>query len=775
MPDRWDRVRLGRTAAASLLLAATGVGVGCHDEAPQPAAAPANLDDPSSAPNGAVPDLGGADEPVPDVPVASPQASGSPDAPVSIPGESCGSLGDAENCGYCGHDCTALPNVVPEAMGCRDGTCVYGEGSCRPGFGHCSADSEAGCRDSLSETAHCGSCDTPCTALAPLCASPPGEPARCVETCDEGSGLTLCGDQCVDTTTDLEHCRFCFTPCSTPFGEGACVASECVVVSCAEGYADCDAASGCETPLGTPDACGGCGDACTAANAIGSCNSGVCAYECATGFGNCDAASPDCETRLDTGSDCGGCGIECSGELGVCDGGVCSAGCTAPREPCGTTCTDLLSNPAHCGACDSACEAYQVCYQGRCAPDYRDTIQTPRDYFLSDVAVLADGSFVVGGSINAPIDLDPGPAIDVRAPPGNRDGLLMMFDADGVLAWSRLFGAADDARPAALAVDADGSVVVPFYYSGSIDFGAASGVPPLPGPISYSLGVVKFDRAGRVLWARTFDTGAGAAAHGVASVATVGPNGTVYLGGSFSGSIDLDPTAGTQLADAERDSPFIVALSAQGEFIWGTALTGCAGHAINALEVDPRGTLWAAGEFSLECDLDPGPAIVPVTQGYGFLLRLEAADGRFISGTGIDAAGGTLAFDDDGSTYFALAAQTVLMKLDASGALEWTRSFEDAHAMSLARSAHGGVVVAASSGIAAGFFLFEVDREGEMRWRIPLENVAGALLSIASNATGFAALGEADRPELDFDPGQPVELPDATPRTFITRYAFDAP
>src|SRR5687767_13735586 len=184
MGCRSEARRLGRTVAAILLIGAPWVGAGCHDESP--AAAVAVSGDPDSAVDASMPGSGGGGEPVPNAPVGSQPSSGSPDVPAGIPTAACGSPTDAENCGFCGHDCTALPNVVPEAMGCSDGLCVYGEGACRPGFGHCSPGAE-GCQDSLGQTAHCGSCDTTCTAPARFCASPPGEPARCVDTCAEGS------------------------------------------------------------------------------------------------------------------------------------------------------------------------------------------------------------------------------------------------------------------------------------------------------------------------------------------------------------------------------------------------------------------------------------------------------------------------------------------------------------------------------------------------------------------------------------------------------------
>ncbi|MGH2557536.1 MAG: hypothetical protein ACRDJH_00615, partial [Thermomicrobiales bacterium] len=56
--------------------------------------------------------------------------------------------------------------------------------------------------------------------------------------------------------------------------QAACENGRCVIKECDPGWADCDgnAATGCETPLGTPENCSGCGDVC----ASGVCQDGVC-------------------------------------------------------------------------------------------------------------------------------------------------------------------------------------------------------------------------------------------------------------------------------------------------------------------------------------------------------------------------------------------------------------------------------------------------------------------------------------------------------------------
>lgn len=76
------------------------------------------------------------------------------------------------------------------------------------------------------------------------------------QRCDEGE---LCGDECVNTETDVAHCGGCEAPCSTENATPSCAKGECIL-SCADGFDNCDTdlATGCEQALETPDHCGAC-------------------------------------------------------------------------------------------------------------------------------------------------------------------------------------------------------------------------------------------------------------------------------------------------------------------------------------------------------------------------------------------------------------------------------------------------------------------------------------------------------------------------------------
>ena len=86
----------------------------------------------------------------------------------------------------------------------------------------------------------------------------------------------LCGDTCIDVTSDTRHCGACDNACPAPANATATCAAGACGFSCSAGFADCNgsAADGCEVATSSDDAsCGGCGIAC---GAYQTCSAGAC-------------------------------------------------------------------------------------------------------------------------------------------------------------------------------------------------------------------------------------------------------------------------------------------------------------------------------------------------------------------------------------------------------------------------------------------------------------------------------------------------------------------
>jgi hypothetical protein len=230
--------------------------------------------------------------------------------------------------------------------------------------------------DLQTNAAHCGVCDNACTYANAqgVCAA-----GVCgLGACDNLWGNCDANDTngCEhDLSADLQHCGACDAACAFTNAADVCAAGVCSMGACDAGFADCDSnpATGCEANLASPATCGDCTTACSYDHAEATCNQGVCEIgACDTGWGNCDANDANgCETDVrDNVNHCGACDSPCQAGQ-VCTAGACADECPAGETKCEDVCADLQTSELHCGVCDNACNPGEDCRAGACVqPTY---------------------------------------------------------------------------------------------------------------------------------------------------------------------------------------------------------------------------------------------------------------------------------------------------------------------------------------------------------------------------------------------------------------------
>ena len=307
-------------------------------------------------------------------------------------------MSDVNNCGGCGLACPT--STGSETFSCINGQCVM---NCSAMYGDCDLVVDNGCETVLTTNDHCGACGTQCDPETAGCNRDLSE----IPTCGCADPFSYCpadnpyAPVCFNLQKDDNSCGTCGNGCDSWGPPGApspppnsyygCNDGECGHLKCFPEFSDCNDdlaepdSDGCETQLGTHDACTACGDDCTAKGQFcvdqspvrkpKSCGCAAGENFCGSDFGS--SLYGACTNVTSDPANCGACGRVCPGNStrskAVCDYGECKLECLGRWADCNgdftDNCeTDTFGDPENCGGCGIRCdiEAGQACSSGRC-------------------------------------------------------------------------------------------------------------------------------------------------------------------------------------------------------------------------------------------------------------------------------------------------------------------------------------------------------------------------------------------------------------------------
>lgn len=246
------------------------------------------------------------------------------------------------------------------------------------------------------------------------------------------------------------------------------------------------------------------------------------------------------------------------------------------------------------------------------------------------VALDSDGNVYSAGTYAGTFDFDPGPGVsNMVSVDGGSDVFLLKLTTGGEFVWAKSIGNIDIESSGGVAIDRKNNIYVTGGFSGTVDFDPGPGTAFLSSTGRDAF-VVGFDSAGDFIWARRMG-GAG----------TVQPNaiaidrsGNVLTTGSFQGTVDFNPGAGTfNLVSNTTATMFVSKVDRTGGFVWARKIGGTGNVYANAIATDRAGNVHTAGAFRGWIDFDPGPAAYrlagPVNSSGAFVSKLDEA-GRFI-------------------------------------------------------------------------------------------------------------------------------------------------
>lgn len=294
--------------------------------------------------------------------------------------------------------------------------------------------------------------------------------------------------------------------------------------------------------------------------------------------------------------------------------------------------------------------------------------------------VAPDGTTCIGGYFTGSIDFDPGPDLLPRECLGIHDAFVSVFDPDGNLIWSDVWGADREDSCNAVAIAPDGTV----YALGNITkiettyIHRENRVEDRQNLVTVTV-LKKYSPDGSLVWDHSWIIGNPQFVRSFRQL-DLDSNGNIYFSGSFQGEVDFDPGPFEEILSDDRGLVFTCCLDPVGEFQWvntrdagysGSSSAGkpvieisddgsfyymyldtnpvdndicpglrifhvltdawernwCEGRFVGEIfDIDsaPDGSVYVAGRCNPGSDLDPGPGIfIPQHDPGWFLLRLD--------------------------------------------------------------------------------------------------------------------------------------------------------
>jgi len=261
------------------------------------------------------------------------------------------------------------------------------------------------------------------------------------------------------------------------------------------------------------------------------------------------------------------------------------------------------------------------------------------------------------------------------------------------LDWVRQMSGVSEESGMDMAVDAFGNVYTSGTFFETVDFDPSGAEFNLSSNGLSDIFIIKQNDQGDLLWAKQI----GGEAFDHPGTIILDSSGNILLGGSFRGTVDLDPGEGTFEVTEQGSRAFILKLDSNGDFIWakqwGASLSS-AGAYVNDLALDETGNIITCGTFSGTVDFDPGDDTFSVNDlgyGDGFISKLDA-NGNFIwaaivngnsainsdsiSSIDVDVSGNIIAsgpFYGDASNFDLLGGGNCYLKLDGNGNTLWSK------------------------------------------------------------------------------------------------------
>ena len=213
--------------------------------------------------------------------------------------------------------------------------------------------------------------------------------------------------------------------------------------------------------------------------------------------------------------------------------------------------------------------------------------------------------FYVYGRFDTTVDFDPSGSTTSKTSAGGSDAFLAKFDLDGNFqSVKTLSSTGTDQIYDLKFVDNDFYIVGAF--GNTVDFDLGSGTENHTANGTIDAFLAKYTNGEELVWVKNW----GAASKSVYGNGLTVSNGNVYISGGFDGTIDFDPSSGTDIKTGVNESGgwdgsfFVSEFDVFGNYLWSHTSTGGI-YSTGSFPIITNNMLWVLSDVAGTVDFDP--------------------------------------------------------------------------------------------------------------------------------------------------------------------------
>jgi hypothetical protein len=233
------------------------------------------------------------------------------------------------------------------------------------------------------------------------------------------------------------------------------------------------------------------------------------------------------------------------------------------------------------------------------------------------------GNILVSGDFANTTDFDPGPGTFNITSYGSSDGFVVKLNSNGDFTWAIRVGGtlAEDAYR--ISCDFNGNVFVVGTFNGVSDFDPGNGTYNITSQGQKDIFLMKVDPLGNFQWAKSIG---GSGQEYICDI-TLEAGGHFYVSGVFQNTVDLNPGLSTSnYTSIGLDDSFYSLFDPSGNQVWVKVIGGN-GNDVIYKTFGYQGSLYLTGAFSNSVDFDPNSGVQNSTSNGlkdAFILKLNS-------------------------------------------------------------------------------------------------------------------------------------------------------